>query len=455
MRWLLNLPGALWRRLLLVGQGLAALLMLLGTGLKALFGSGGTIASRLAAALTSATSQRRVFALLRLVAPNIVLKTKLVASYANNGTALVTRRSDVVEVLTRDQDFAVVYGPRMEMLTGGENFFLGMADTPRYTRDVSNMRLAARREDVPAIVAPFVAAEAAARVDASAGRIDVPQDLTIPVAHGLLDRYFGTPGPSLAEMADWTTTLFWYLFIDLKADPALDAKAEKVAAEFRGWMDGHIAARKAAGETAAREDVLGRCLAAQAGGAVGMTDLDIRNNLIGLLIGELPTLSGAANLALDELLDRPAALAEASAAARSGDDEKLAAHVFEALRFRPLNPVIYRRALRDTRIADGRLRGRRIPDGTMVMASNLSAMFDPLSVPDAASFRTDRPWDVYMLWGHGLHNCFGAHINRATLPGMLKPLLARSGLRRAAGPAGRIDQAGTPFPVHLQLEFDT
>jgi cytochrome P450 len=455
MRWLLNLPGALWRRLLLIGQGLAALLLLLGTGLKALFGSGGTLASRLAAALTSAVSQRRVFALLRLFAPNIVLKTRLVAAYANTGTALVTRRADVIEVITRDQDFAVVYGPRMEMLTGGENFFLGMADTPRYTRDVSNMRLAARRDDVPAIVVPFVAAQAAERVAAAAGRIDVPQALTIPVAAGLLDHYFGTPGPSEAEIADWTTTLFWYLFIDLKADPALDAKAEQVAAKFRAWMDGHIAARKGAGEAEGRDDVLGRCLAAQAGGAVGMSDLDIRNNLIGLLIGELPTTSAAANLALDELLDRPAALAEACAAARSGDDEKLAAYVFEALRFRPLNPVIYRRAVRETRIADGRLRGCRVPEGTMVMASNLSAMFDPLSVRDPASFRIDRPWEVYMLWGYGLHNCFGAYINRATLPGLLKPLLARPGLRRAAGAEGRIDQAGTPFPVHLHLEFGT
>ena len=42
----------------------------------------------------------------------------------------------------------------------------------------------------------------------------------------LLDHYFGTPGPSQAAMAEWTTTLFWYLFLDLKADPAFDEKAE-------------------------------------------------------------------------------------------------------------------------------------------------------------------------------------------------------------------------------------
>jgi cytochrome P450 len=246
--------------------------------------------------------------------------------------------------------------------------------------------------------------------------------------------------------------LFWYLFIDLKADPALDAKAAAVAASLRDWLDRRIAERKA--EDAPRDDVLGRCLAMQASGLPGMTDRDIRNNLLGLMVGELPTTSATANLALDELLDRPEALAGACAAARAGDDAGLAAHIFEALRFRPLNPVIYRRAARDSTIAGGRLRARRIAKGTMVMASNLSAMFDPLEIPDPNAFRLDRPWETYILWGYGLHACFGAHLNRAVLPALLKPLLAKTGLRRAPGAAGRIDNADTPFPVHLHLAFD-
>ena len=253
-------------------------------------------------------------------------------------------------------------------------------------------------------------------------------------------------------IGDWTTTLFWYLFIDLKADPALDERAVAAAAAFRAWLDEHIAARKA--DPAPRDDVLARCLAMQAAGLPGMTDIDIRNNLIGMLIGELPTTSAAANLALDELLDRPTALAGACAAARNDDDDAVAAHVFEALRFRPLNPVIYRRAMLDTVVAGGTLRARRVKRGTMVMASNLSAMFDPLALPDAGSFRTDRPWETYMLWGYGLHACSGAYINRVTLPQVLKPLLARPNLRRAPGAAGRLDNDGTPFAVHLHLEFD-
>ena len=443
LSYLPGLPRALWARLLLLGQGLLGALRFAG---RAVAGSG-----PLADRLTAPAAQRDAFAALRLFAPNLSLSKKLIASYENSGTLIVSRREDMLDVIAREADFGVVYGPRMERITGGENFFLGMQDSPRYTRDVSNMRLVVRWEDVPAIVVPFVAERAEALVAGAGGRIDVPQQLSLPVAAGLLDLYFGTPGPSAAEMTDWTSSLFHYLFLDLQADPAVEAKADLAAAGLRDWLDRHIAERKASGKD--RDDVLGRCLALQRSGTPGMTDLDIRNNLVGLLIGELPTTSAAANLALDELLSRPDALASASAAARAGDDALFAAHVFEALRFRPMNPVIYRRAMVDTWVARGAARGRRIAAGKMVLASNLSAMFDPLDVPSPGAFRTDRPWDTYILWGYGLHTCFGAHLNRATLPGILKPLFARPNLRRAAGDAGKLDFAGTKFPVHLAVEY--
>jgi cytochrome P450 len=446
MALLLNLPVAIWRYLTQWLEGAVALIWLAAAALPKLFVKGGV-----AAALGS-PAQRQAFAALRAFQPNLVLGQALVKSYPNSGTVIVSRREDVREVLERDDVFEVVYAPRMQMITAGSNFFLGMQNVPDYTRDVSNMRLVVRRDDLLSVVKPFVASAAEAIVAAAPAALDVPQELTLPVAARLLDAYFGTPGPSEAEIIDWTTTLFWYLFIDLAADPAFDAKAEAAAAKFRAWLDGAIAARKASGEV--KDDVLGRCLKLQAAGAPGMDDLGVRNNLIGLLIGELPTTSCAANRALDQLLARPAALASAQAAARADDDAAVAAHVWEAMRFFPVNPVIYRRAARDAWIADGTLRARRVKAGAMVMASNLSAMFDRLDLPGPGAFRTDRPWDSYILWGYGLHACFGAYLNQTTLPALLKPLLKKPGLRRAPGPAGQIDNAGTPFPVHFHVAFD-
>ena len=89
-----------------------------------------------------------------------------------------------------------------------------------------------------------------------------------------------------------------------------------------------------------------------------------------------------------------------------------------------------------------------------MLASNLSAMFDPLKIESPESFRTDRPWGDYILWGYGLHGCFGAYINRAVLPAILKPLFTKPGLRRAAGAAGQIDTGGTQFPKHFGVEWE-
>ena len=69
----------------------------------------------------------------------------------------------------------------------------------------------------------------------------------------------------------------------------------------------------------------------------------------------------------------------------------------------------------------------------MVLASNLSAMFDPLKIEAPESFRTDRPWGDYILWGYGMHTCFGAYINRAVMPAILKPLLLQAGPAPRAG----------------------
>jgi cytochrome P450 len=447
----MNMLSALATRLLILADGVADLGRLIGMAFESLSGPG-SFKDRIVARLTAPAGQRVSFGVLRAFLPNLVIARKLATAYDNGGSALVTRYSDVQEVLDREADFEVVYGSRMIEITGGQNFFLGMQDSPTYTRDVSNMRLAVRRTDVPAIIGPFVAQEAASLVAAAPGRIDVPQDLTLTVPARLVGRYFGLPGPSEREMIDWTTLMFWYLFIDLNADARLDTKVETAASACRAYLDQAIQARKAA--ASGPDDVLQRCLAMQAAGLPGMDDLGIRNYLIGLLIGAVPTISKAAIQALDQLLDRPEALAGAQAAARADDDELLGRYVFEALRFNPINPVIYRRAVRDTVIARHTLRACRIPRSTMVFAANLSAMFDRLELPQPDRFRIDRPWEDYILWGYGLHTCFGAHINRVAIPALLKPLLKQPNLRRAAGAAGQVDLAGTPFPAHLELEFD-
>jgi cytochrome P450 len=449
MSFLTNFVASFVTRLRMLLDGLVApfqiapaILAATGDGLKA----------KAAAALQDPRVQRISLRLLRAFLPNLVLSKQLVTAYPNTGTAIVTRHQDVVEVLDRNADFEVVYEPKMRAITGGENFFLGMQDTALYERDVSNLRLAMRRDDVAAIVEPAARRLAEQLVAKQTNRIDVPKDLSLLVPTAIVTEYFGITGAENNDLIDWASLMFWYLFIDLAGDPAIASKALDAAASCRSAIDAAIVSRKATG--VAKDDVLGRCLVLQKANQSGMDDLGIRNNLIGLVIGAIPTISKACVQALDQLLDRPQALESAQAAARGSDNALLAAHVFEAFRFNPVNPVIYRRAACDATIAAGSLRARKIPKGTMVLASNLSAMFDPLKIEAPESFRIDRPWGEYMLWGYGMHTCFGAYINRAVMPAILKPLLAKPGLRRAAGNAGWIDRGGTPFPQHFSVEWD-
>ena len=81
--------------------------------------------------------------------------------------------------------------------------------------------------------------------------------------------------------------------------------------------------------------------------------------------------------------------------------------VYEALRFRPMLPLLVRDTPRDTVIAYGTKKARLVRAGTRVLAPPLSAMFDREAVPDPSSFDAKRPFDQYLHFGFGARECFG------------------------------------------------
>ncbi|MGH6842778.1 MAG: hypothetical protein ACREDV_11945, partial [Methylocella sp.] len=267
-----NFVAVLVLRLRMIAEGLATLYQIPAAILTA---DGSGWKAKATAAAQDPLFQRRALRFFRAFLPNLRVRFKLETAYPNSGSALVTRYDDVIEVLDRNADFEVVYEPRMLAITGGENFFLGMQDTAHYTRDVSNMRLAMRRDDVATIVEPLARRRAERLVAEKAGRLDVPQDLTLPVPTAIVTDYFGITGAPGDKLMAWATVMFAYLFTDIRADPVLGAEALDAAGECRSAFDAAIARRKASGER--KDDVLGRCLVMQAAGLPGMDDLGIRN----------------------------------------------------------------------------------------------------------------------------------------------------------------------------------
>ena len=193
------------------------------------------------------------------------------------------------------------------------------------------------------------------------------------------------------------------------------------------------------------DDVLTRLLRYQDEGEPNFHDVAIRHNILGNITGWIPTISNAFARIMDELLDREDELEGAQQAARAGDRELVAAYCFEASRFNPQNFALLRYVPKDTVIAAGTDRETQVKAGSTVFAATLSAMHDERAIDDPGTFRTDRPWSDYLLFGHGMHTCYGQQIVRAQLPAMAQALLEGPRLERARGRDGQAALRG-PVP---------
>ena len=366
-----------------------------------------------------------------------------------NGTVLVTRFDDVEEVLSRPNVFGVTYAEKMGVITAGSNFFLGMNNTEIYARDVSNMRIVMPRTDLKRIKS-LVENYARSLVDAAGeGTFDVVKELSEPVPCHFSAEYMGVPGTTVAELAEWNTYMFQYLFFP--DNPAeVDEKAIDYAAKMRTYLDELIQNRKASEEQ--KDDVLGRCLALQASNTPGMSDEEIRNNLLGIIVGAIPTTSKCVAQVLNYLLDHPKLLELAQTAARDDDNEKLQKMMLECLRFDVFSPGITRIALEDYTLAKGTWRAKKITRGTPVVALTKSAMMDARQIDNPKSFRWNRPDYHYLHFGYGMHTCFGYYINMIQIPMILKAILRVDKLTREPGEAGKMELRG-PFPSHLRVKI--
>ena len=362
-------------------------------------------------------------------------------------TYVATRYDDVREVFATDPAFGVTYKDKLDVIMGGEPFFLGMANTPQYQADTAAMRKVVRRDDLARLAAD-VEARAETIVAGAGGRLEVVDTLVRRVTFDFLADYLGVPEPPGGDLRVWGTRLFEYQFV--ASDAPLVAEVEVIAPALRAHIQNQIELRRAKPGT---HDVLGRCLTLQQAGEPNYSDAQIRTALMGFIVGGPPQPPMVVPQAMEQLLRRPDALGGAQAAARAGDDALLAGYVREAMRFDPLAPGLPRIALQEWTIARGTKRQRAIPAGSTVIAAFASAMRDGRRVADPERFDPRRLPHDFIHFGHGLHQCFGIHINNATLHLMLKPLLRRDNLRRAPGAAGKLSKNGA-FAESLTLLFD-
>jgi Dyp-type peroxidase family len=361
---------------------------------------------------------------------------------------IVTRETDVREVLAQPGVFEVPYGLEMTELAGGTNFVLGL-EGPDHDRQNAIIRSVLRRDDLDRIK-ELAGHYTRILIDGSGGRIDVMKDLMTRVATETCCSYFGLDPEDPDAFAEWAMSISGLLFADPFGNAATRRLALNGAAQVREVIDRAIARAKAAPET---DTVVGRLVAQMNDGVV--TEGEIRAILVGLVTGFIPTNTLAAGKILQELLGRPKVWAEAIACAGKDDTAGLGAILLEAARLNPaLAPGQWRYATRDSVIAYDTKRQRRVSAGSVLMVATMSALRDKRAFVSPGEFRADRPNQSSLMFGEGAHACLGMHVAIAQITEVFHGLLKQPKLRTVAGSAGAIGWVG-PFPRRLDMEFET
>jgi cytochrome P450 len=294
-------------------------------------------------------------------------------------------------------------------------------------------------------VAQFSARRAGEIVEAGDGKLEAIGQLIRRIPLEICTEYYGIEFANREAFAEAALGVSGHLFA---LPPIVEtAAANRQAEVLRADIDRAIASERA--KRSGKDTIVARLCES------GLDDRQIRAFVMGMIVGFVPTNTMAGGKILEVLLRRPKFLEAARAAATCGDDDLLAHCLFEALRYMPINFGPFRRCKRDFVLAEGTPRATPLREGTFVLASTMSAMFDRASVENPTRFVPGRPAAHHMHFGFGMHWCVGAFIARAQITQTLKPLVAMRELRRAPGREGKL-QLTDPvvgFPCSLGVEY--
>jgi cytochrome P450 len=199
-----------------------------------------------------------------------------------------------------------------------------------------------------------------------------------------------------------------------------------------------IARRRAAEDLAEREDILSMLLLARDERGEGLSDPELRDELMTLLLAGHETTATSLAWAFERLVRHPEMLDRLAAEAAVGESAYADAVVKETLRLRPVLPVVARKM---TRIAE--IGGRRLPAGTMVMPCIILVHRREDVYPEPERFRPERflesPAGTYtwIPFGGGVRRCLGAAFAQMEMQVVLQTIVARV----------RLEAAGDEEPV--------
>jgi cytochrome P450 len=405
---------------------------------------------------------RVVFAVIRRVRPIAVLFGNVV---------VVTKHCDVREVLDRSGDFNLsdVLGPNMPW----GPFLLSLDWRQQHKDERQLLQEVVRPADVDAIKKKATAkCSELIAAKRTVGELDIVSELCNEIMIGIVHRYFGVP---IIDDSNQTMRILGDVGAFILVKPPADS--ERANRAYSGMatltetltkkvLDQIAAQGQAVGtlqsQPAQADDLLTRLIKLHCGGGgPGWFNDDwIRRYITGLAATAGGTAVRAAAHAIDRLLAYPAGLQEAqelAAKLQTGGDadaqRRLHQIVYEALRFRPMVPLLVRYSPRETILAKGTDRVRTVPAGGTVIAAAIAGMFDPEVFENPSRFSPNRKLADYLHFGFGPHACFGKYVADIVMVEIIRSLLLLPNLRRAPGSRGKVRHDGAVV-TSLWVAFD-
>ena len=193
-----------------------------------------------------------------------------------------------------------------------------------------------------------------------------------------------------------------------------------------------IAERRDDPEVEGRDDILSLLVTARFEDGEPMSDLEVRDQLMTLLLAGHETTATALAWAFDLLFRTPEAFERLRAELAAGRDGYLDAVATETLRVRPVVPSVGRLIT-----SEATLGGFDLPAGTAVMPSIYLVHMRPDLYPEPHEFRPERFLDgapdtySWIPFGGGTRRCIGAAFASFEIKVVLRTILRRATLRPA------------------------
>ncbi len=202
-------------------------------------------------------------------------------------------------------------------------------------------------------------------------------------------------------------------------------------------MYAEIAERRRVTDLAERTDVLSQLLrVGDETDETPLTDTELRDQLVTLLLAGHETTATALSWALYELGRDADQLAKARAAADAGDDDYLEAVMKESMRLHPVIPMVVRHLMEPATIG-----GHDLPRGANIGPSILISHAREDNFAEPADFRPERFLEghvapnTWIPFGGGVRRCIGAGFSLMEGVAVLREVLASYDVTLPDGPA--------------------